>query len=336
MDATANADGQPRELGRLADLLRRARKREAARRLADAVWASLVIVSALLAIAIVLGAWLTIDLFATTLIGGAVMMMLIVLVRLVRTPDALATAISLDRLNHTSELLSTAWATRREDNPWITPIRAMANQACDTVRLPRAIGRFSPRLHLAAWTGLICVLVAGVLFRSEPTKNDPTNHHASIAMATPDPESQPVGAALNVAREATTDAPLPGDPSASQTGSGDGLQRPSNRGDDAAGAGQSSEGVAGKLPNETSAAANPFDRLLPPIHANAGQGPLATQALPGNARGGSVNNNDPTSAIAPWDASESWSASRQLAAEQIIAGRVPEAHRDLVRRYFDR
>jgi len=317
-------------LPRLTALLRRARRRDVVRRLADSTGISVLAMSAALGVSIGVHHWTGFESRPIALIAGFTTSAVLLIVNFNRRLDPLAAAITLDRCNHTHDLLSTAWATRRDERAWINSIRILAEDACYRIQLPAPVGRFAPRLHLAAWLGLGSVLLAGVLLSPEADAVRGDRASGRITTNTTPSDGQTIGAPLARSQDASTDTPLPADAALAQSGSSS--QRPTGSGDDAPGTGRSSEGVAGKLPGGTDA--DSFTRLLPGTTPATGNGAAAIAHAAGAGARGTIADST-RSHVAPWS-TDTWPASRDAALAQARTGQVPEAHRELVRQYFDR
>ncbi|MBC7783115.1 MAG: hypothetical protein H7144_04685 [Burkholderiales bacterium] len=113
-------------------------------------------------------------------------------------PVSDATAASaMDRVNHSADLFSTALQIAPDGDAWTHTVQSLADAACERATLPPWLGKYSPRSHAAAWTGVIGTLLLANLARSPAAADDkpnlirPVQNHAYSLAGAPrvDPQS---------------------------------------------------------------------------------------------------------------------------------------------------
>lgn len=279
----------------------------------------------------VMGAILGTD-FHPLLIGAGTLL-IAVLALLWRIPRLAHAAMTLDELNETSELISTAWLIRDRADPWSAQLVAMAAQASRSMTSPRATGRFGWRFRVAIALALVATTLAGNVVDPHADAarttslaaassgdrvrgNDRTTLAQLPRVANADPESR--------SPDRSTLLPDP------RTGS---AQSRDTQGDDASGAGRATAAITH---------ANPSPHILSVTPAVARPGNLpgtgagvesinATGA--GDARG--AVSAPPSDRVAPW-LTPTWPAAQSAVDQALRAGEYPDAYRPLIRAYFER
>jgi hypothetical protein len=293
-----------------------------------------------------------------------------------RRPRLLDAAMEADRQLRLADLLGTAWSLHRRGGgepgtaPWAASVLAMADARCRGASpWSVALRRFGAR----AWGG-IGLATALVLALASLSANPPdtragntapqsdvaVRRRAEAGAPTDRPVVSPWGTAARRRLGATegtderdrrrrngTDVPVsepdhPDDPA--QATPPDSRRSASGAGGRGAGASQQADAGSVTAPRPPAAAPSGQSPRRTPVAESrqgmaGGDGRSAPQIPnPGTtSETGDGSTADPASAaeVQPWQ-SDSWPGDAARARAAVEAGRVPDAYRDLVRRYFDR
>lgn len=284
---------------------------------------------------------------------------------LTRRPTILEAAAQADRQLNLSDLLGTAlWVrgSQRESNrddaagPWLQSVLLMADAACAVHAPSQVILR---RLNARAWGG-VAVAAALVVTLSALSTREPMARAAAAASGGERPSalrlSPEVGRGTDSAANRSRAPAMARSP-----GTGPGRE---NEGAMKTGVIESADARGGNASTSSSPAGAPGDAGAgggagrargvrpggPPGVARGqtpGSAPQHGKAASGGGGESSTIGNDPSApgalggastpapAAPPWH-SAGWADDVRQANEALDAGGVPDAHRDLVRQYFDR
>ncbi len=249
--------------------------------------------------------------------------------------DQLATAMRLDALNQTDDLLATAWTLKNQDENWSHQIATLADAKATEIEYPSAFGRFAPRVHLAAWMGCVAGVVAMLMISTPEHLTRSTNDSSSNPIRSA--SNQTIASALRPVREGTSDAPRADEPQSTnnqQTSEAKiGSNNTAEAGSDAAGDGRAN-----------AVDITPLTQTNDGGNATPSQGDRSQDIASGSGNAGIDGKTaGPAGAVttqdranqSPW-ANSSWAKDRQNAMSQIRSGNIPAGQRDLVRDYFQR
>ena len=286
---------------------------------------------------------------------------------IVRRPTRLHAAAEADRQLGLSDLLGTALTvaprSRESDRdadavPWLQTVLSLAD-AATRAHAPSEV--ILHRLHARAWGGIalaaLLVLSVAALVENQTTA-DASARQVAEGNRTRDAQSSELANTPDAASRAARATPAPaasGRPvtgpdrdDAGRTTHGSSVGKPEESsaspdgqsaasGDDGAGGGNAKANraaVAKHLaPTAGAVAGERSDDGVP--GSGAGAGSVARPAADGAVSGSSGGASSPSPATPPWR-SPAWPADVARATAAVESGRVPAAHRDLVRQYFDR
>jgi hypothetical protein len=241
-------------------------------------------------------------------------------------------AVALDQTNQTHDLLASAWAMRTSEEPFAGIIRGLAiSRTTQPLKLPVALGRFGPRLHVAAILTLIACGLASSLIqtRDSAARNDPNRTIAANSSDPPDrivsPIRPPRTGESDVSQ--TASATEPGTAStAHATGA-----NPTASGNPISGqeGGRANDGTTSQIDpknamNPTASGQNP----------GSGDGTSSNTSGEGVARG-SAGAESPAGQTAPWQ-STGWASDRTAALDRAQNADYSLRQRELIRAYFQR
>ncbi len=250
-------------------------------------------------------------------------------------PSEFDAAVEADRQLDLSDLLSSAHAARRSDDPWALAVIAHANERCRTLSpVSVVVHRYGGR----AWTGIGLSAALGMTLATlsgapRDVAAQQSDRVASIVTprewkAPRDETSEPHASrsqSRNESRSETTDD-LEAESTLSSRGQ---IDSSGERGDSGASAGQTSS-ASGEAPSANATG----EKSRSGETASGGAAGRSDHDGDRAARAGSASATNPRSSP-PWQTS-SWSSDVTSATQAIRDGNIPAAYVDVVGAYFDR